>query len=220
MREGNHMRTLKVHLVFQEELLGTASSDPEIHRRYIASKAEDAPKIEQEVASLGVEAVDERGTTVFSRMPDGETPMLWDYQIKGFFKDACGMLRRVPNMKSKNLRAYKKEVDGLIQPSPRFIQLHLPDGGEMGTCQRPLRAATAQGERVALASSEAMPAGTWLDMEVSCMVDSDVAYVLEWLQYGAIRGIGQWRNSGKGRFFCRVTEGGKVLLDNLGRSAR
>ena len=28
----------------------------------------------------------------------------------------------------------------------------------------------------------------------------DVEYVREWLDYGRLNGIGQWRNSGKGRF--------------------
>lgn len=216
------MRTLKVHVEFLEELLGTASSDPKIHERFIASKAPDAPKLEEEVESLGAEAVEERGMTIFSRMPDGETPMLWDYQIKGYMKDACSMLRRVPTMKSKNLKAFKKEIDGLIFPGPRMIPLHVPEDMEMGDCQRPLRASTAQGERVALAHSEALPAGTWFDMEVGCLVDSDVDYVLEWLQYGVLRGIGQWRNSGKGRFACRVVDAdsGKVLLDNIKKVKR
>ena len=30
--------------------------------------------------------------------------------------------------------------------------------------------------------------------------------VLEWLEYGRLRGIGQWRNSGKGRFTDEVLE--------------
>ena len=32
--------------------------------------------------------------------------------------------------------------------------------------------------------------------------------VLEWLDYGKLRGLGQWRNSGKGRFEYEVEEGG------------
>ena len=32
--------------------------------------------------------------TVFPRTEDGR-PFLYDYQIKGFFKDACGCLSRV-----------------------------------------------------------------------------------------------------------------------------
>jgi len=38
------------------------------------------------------------------------------------------------------------------------------------------------------------------------MDDSHEKAVLEWLNYGALRGIGQWRNSGKGRFSYEITE--------------
>ena len=31
-------------------------------------------------------------------------------------------------------------------------------------------------------------------------IDQIRACVIEWLEYGALRGLGQWRNSGKGRF--------------------
>jgi hypothetical protein len=33
-----------------------------------------------------------------------------------------------------------------------------------------------------------------------CLLDSDMKLVREWLDYGRLRGIGQWRNSGRGRF--------------------
>ena len=32
------------------------------------------------------------------------------------------------------------------------------------------------------------------------MIDDDVELVREWMKYGRHKGIGQWRNSGKGRF--------------------
>ena len=38
------MKEMKVRLEFFEEVLGTASSDPEIHEKYIASNAPDAPE--------------------------------------------------------------------------------------------------------------------------------------------------------------------------------
>ena len=40
-----------------DELLGTASADPDIHARFIASKAPDAPSRADEVAAIGAEAV-------------------------------------------------------------------------------------------------------------------------------------------------------------------
>ena len=70
----------------------------------------------------------------------------------------------------------------------------------MGVCQRPLRGQTPQGERIALASSESIPAGATMEFTITCMLDNQEAAIREWLDYGKWRGIGQWRNSGKGRF--------------------
>ena len=96
------------------------------------------------------------------------------------------------------MKAYKKIIDGCIFPQPRKIEIHM--NGEMGNCQRPLRAQTAQGERIALANSEAVPAGSWIEFTVECLEDKHAAAVREWLNYGRYKGLGQWRNSGKGRF--------------------
>ena len=94
--------------------------------------------------------------------------------------------------------------------------LELPEGETIGECQRPLRASTAQGERIALAHSETVPAGTTQEFDVAILKDDLVPVVLEWFAYGEFHGTGQWRNSGKGRFVCRVTdEDGKVLHDTL-----
>ena len=107
------------------------------------------------------------------------------------------MLRKVKGTKSSKIKAYKKEIDGLIFIKERYIPYEFE--GEVGTCQRPLRAQTMQGERVSLANSETVPAGTTIEFTVQCMADHMDA-VREWLDYGALRGFGQWRNSGKGRF--------------------
>ena len=29
---------------------------------------------------------------------------------------------------------------------------------------------------------------------------------MQWLDYGALNGVGQWHNSGKGRFYYEITE--------------
>lgn len=210
------MITYDVHLEFVEAVLGTASSDPEIHERFIASKAPDAKKMAEEIAELGVDAVEDRATTKFPHMEDG-MPFLWDYQLKGFCKDACRMLRYDTKTASKKVTNYLKKIDGCVFPTPRRIALHIPDGMDATSCQRPLRAQTAQGERIALANSEELPAGTWCDFKVSTLID-DATFqkaIIEWFQYGYFRGIGQWRNSGKGRFACVVKRDGKVLLDTL-----
>lgn len=105
---------------------------------------------------------------------------------------------------SGRITAYKKVIDGLIFVQPRMIPLVV--NGEMEECQRPLRAQTAQGERVSLANSEQIPAGSTCEFDVLLMDESHEAAVREWLDYGGLRGIGQWRNSGKGRFVYTAHE--------------
>ena len=193
------MKSYHVIVEYTEELLGTASANAEIHREFIASKAPDAMSREEEVAALGVDAVEEKQMTVFPRLDDG-TPFNYDYQWKGYFKDSCGMLRRADNTQSKKLKAYKKEIDGLVFVEPRKIPLMMPDDAEVGNCQRPLRAQTAQGERIALSNSETVPAGTRQEFDIVIMKADLENLLIEWLDYGKYHGTGQWRNSGKGRF--------------------
>lgn len=192
------MTKVHVKLTFTDDLLGTSSGNPELHREFIASKAPDAAKMEEEVAAIGVDAVEEKSMTVFPKLADG-TPYLWDYQIRGFFKEICGAMRGIPGTKSSKVKAYKKKVDNTIFVEPREIPLDL-HGMKIADCQRPLRASTMQGERIALANSEVCPQGTTCEFDVLCMVDEDVDMLREWLEYGKYKGIGQWRNSGKGRF--------------------
>lgn len=191
------MESMKVMAVFLEEVLGTASANPELHREFIASKGPDALSIEDEVAAIGADEVANKGTTVFPRDEQGR-PFLYDYQIKGFFKDACSMLRRAKGTKSAKLTAFKKVIDGMVFVDERQVPFEFD--GEVGSCQRPLRAQTAQGERVALAESDSVPAGSVVEFTVTCLDATHMELVREWLDYGRLRGIGQWRNSGKGRF--------------------
>ena len=200
------MKTLKVKITTTEQILGTASANPDIHEEFIASKAPDAPSREEEVAAVGAEEVFEKGMTVFPRGENGK-PIAWDYQWKGFFKDACGMLRKVEKSECSKIKAYKKEIDGLIFVSPRQIPIEFD--GEIGICQRPLRAQTAQGERVALASSESIPAGATMTFDIKLLADTDdknvhEKAVIEMLEYGVLRGFGQWRNAGMGRFLYDI----------------
>lgn len=198
------MKKLHVKVTYTENLLGTASANPDIHKEFIASKAPDAPSREDEIIALGVEAVEEKGMTIFPKLEDG-TPFTYDYQWKGFFKESCSMLRRVDGTESKKRKAFKKEIDGLVFVEPRKIPLILPEGEEIGNCQRPLRASTAQGERVALANSETVPAGTTQEFDILLLDEKMEKVVVEWLEYGKLHGTGQWRNSGAGRFTCEIS---------------
>lgn len=205
------MKKIKVRLTLIEGMLGTSPADPDVYGSFIGSNAPNAATLEEEIEALGVEEVTQKGRTIFPKTEDGK-PFIYDYQIKGFFKDACSMLNRlteeevdekgkkkkIPKNESGKIKAFKKVIDGMIFPEPREIPIIFE--GKMGDCQRPLRAQTAQGERVTLASSDEVPAGATMEFTVKCLDESHIAAVKEWLDYGVLRGIGQWRNSGKGRF--------------------
>jgi hypothetical protein len=198
------MITFDLTVTFTEPCLGTAPMSKELYTDFIATKrggvgdSHNAPlngeQLAEELATL---PDDDKGKTGFHRLPDG-TPMLYDYVLKGFFKDACGMLRYDDDSLSKKLKAYKRLIDGIVFITPRRIPLVM--SGPMEVLERPLRAQTMQGERVALAYSEMAPVGTSFQCEIRTLGDAiDEAQLREWLDYGALRGIGQWRNGGFGR---------------------
>ena len=98
-KDGNRLEgigeRIAVRLTLLEEALGMTPGDPEIYGNWIASKAPEPEVGEEEVGVIeGMDTVED-ATTCFPRTEDG-VPFCWDYQIKGFFKDACSALRRVP----------------------------------------------------------------------------------------------------------------------------
>ena len=189
------MEKYKVTVTFIEPLLGTAPLNKELYGDYIAAKGPSPEAVEDEL--MTVDEATEKGTTGFHRLEDG-TPMLYDYVIKGFFKDACSMLRRVEETKSAKIVAHKKLIDGLVFVKPRRIPIVAT--GEVGILERPLRAQTAQGERVALSRSEMVPAGSSVTFDVWVLDGIKEPVLREWLDYGELRGLGQWRNGGYGAF--------------------
>lgn len=103
------------------------------------------------------------------------------------------------------IKAYKKVIDGLIFVYPRQIPIDL-HGMKMDTCERPLRASTPMGERTSIAKSESVPEGSTLQFEITCLDPHLEECVIECLNYGKLRGLSQWRNSGKGRFTWECVE--------------
>ena len=194
------MKTIKIKATFTEEVLGGTNADPEIYKKFIATH-QPPEKVDEELKALPEQ--EEMKITVFPRMKDG-CVACYDYQWKGFFKDACGMLRNVEKSECSKIKAYKKAIDGLIFVSPRMIPFEFD--GEIGMCQRPLRAQTMQGERIALAASETVPEGTTLTFEITVLNDDLMKMVVECLDYGKMRGFSQWRNSGKGRFNYEIVQ--------------
>ena len=206
---------VKFKLTFDDRLLGTEPSNPDIYRDYIAAKAPDPYAALNELNFLPPENVDEDGVpmrdgiTVFHRDAKGQ-PCLHMRHIKGFFKEACRSMqmasgkdatgKKALKNESSKLTAYKTRIDSLVFVAPDWLPLHLPEGTEITREQRPLLASTPQGIRSALACSECAPAGTWIEFSVSLLNDGLYDALIEWMDYGIFKGLGCWRNSGCGRF--------------------
>lgn len=196
------MHSINVRLTLREEILGSKPASKDIYDNYIASHAPDGDKRKEELDSA--ENREERGTTVLPRDEHGR-PFIYDYEVKGFFKDACAALRGADNTKSNGVTAYKSKIDGGVFIEQRKIPL-IYDAKDaqgkpaIGVCERPLRAETAKGPRVTLCRSETAPAGATLEFTITFTNANFLPLVKEWLDYGRFRGLGQWRNSGKGRF--------------------
>lgn len=206
---------MSVTIQFIEGLLGTLPSNPEIYREFKQPEDDEMDHLPE------LSEDDPKGVTVFPRTED-DTPFIYDYQLKGLFKEKCAFLRGVagkddesaaskggPNL-SSGFAAFKKKIDGLFFIEDRVNPIILPEGTEITLCQRPLRAETAKGPRVSLACSEEIPAGSTCSFTVVVFNKKHIDLVKEWLEFGAVHGTGQWRNSGKGRFvadFGEIEEG-------------
>jgi len=206
---------MKVEIEFTEELLGTRAGNKELACDYQAAKH---PEQVQEDELAAIENIDEtiaKSSTVFDR-DDAGRPFLWDYQFKGFFKEACLAMIETDTLTKEELKKvrltnylYKRTIDKQVFVCPRMIFLDLPEGVDcqkLEFCERPLRGQTMKGERISLARSEVAPSGTKIVLEIKCMNKKHEPFIEQWLTYGALSGMGQWRNSGKGRFVFRILD--------------
>lgn len=222
--------TKRVRLTFTEEVLGSNSPDAEIQRNYIASKAPDAQTLEDEVAAASAEEVADSKMTVFFYInPETGLPFTKDeleaphypgiavmksHQMRGYIMDTAGKMRTQAGTLTNKIKAYKKLIDGAVKVEPMWIPY--VSGGkyltraDMGRCERPLRAETMQGPRVALAASESIPAGAsveiWINMRPQLTGPDIWDLVQEWLNFGEDNGFGQWHSSGRGRFVWELLD--------------
>lgn len=192
---------MKVRITLQEEMLGTCNQNKEMHEEFIASKSKDAEKVKEELEALSAAELMQKETTVFPRLPDG-TPFLYDYQFKGFLKEAVSVMLELTDKEIKigktklSKWTYKRLIGSYVFVSPRKIPL----APVSGICTRPLRGETMKGERICLASSEIVPAGTVFELEINMLAPALDELMVKCLDYGALKGLLQWRGSGKGRF--------------------
>lgn len=201
-------KTYRLKVTFTTSVLGT-QPQKEVATEFITSKAIDPdtgelPADELETLPIALE----KGTTAFHKL-DGQ-PIMYDYQVRGFLKEVGRIFNGEHGI--TNLRG---KIDNLVFVYPRQIQLHIPDGGQITYCERPLRAETAQGPRTSLARSEELPVGTWFECELKVYPTRttkaspgkiDEAILRDLLAYGSDKGFLQWRNGGHGRFEFELSE--------------
>lgn len=193
----------KFVLEFLEPILGTLPGDKEVATDFVVSKHPEGAQADEKESQPDVEEKLEKASTFFARTPD-KKPILYDYLIKGFFKEACEAMINTDTIKKEDLKGprltpylYKKTIDKQIFVFPRQIRLQLPDGvdpANLSFCERPLRGQTMRGERICLARSEMAPAGTKITIEIMVRNEKLNEYIPQWLDYGALSGLGQWRN--------------------------
>lgn len=192
-------KLMKVEIEFTEPLLGTVPQSKDIYTNYIASLAPKPSLADEEIET--VEDVEDKGWTGFHTDKDG--PFLYDYQIKGFLKEAANILKQELNIKQA-----KSRVDNYVFVFPRRVHFKGLADANLVPLERPLRGMTPRGERVTLVRSDQVPVGTTIQFEIlilpnpkgkeSSAITVDVVEKL--LDFGTLKGIGQWRNGGYGRF--------------------
>ena len=200
--EKSKEKKMKIKITLTDALLGTASANQELYEEFIGGKCADKEKVKEELQSLETEELVEKTMTIFHRKD--RIPILYDYQIRGFIKEAIGAMVEFGPINIGKVKfskwTYKRLVDDHIFVKPREIKLRLPGWGKITNCTRSLRATTQRGERIALAHSEEAPKGTEFECEITWNPPVLEKTVREALDFGQNKGLGQWRNSGKGRF--------------------
>lgn len=197
------VKTKRYRLKGLTRILGSQPADPEIRSSYIASKAASLERGEDETSRLPVD-MDKKNLTVFLR--DRGCVCICDYVIKGFLKEAILTLKAqtgVSNGRSK--------IDNQVMITPAYLHFWR-DGEECdvadGDFERPLRAMTMQGPRVSVTASEYLDAGWELEFTIHLLEDAGTTkskaltfeVIEQCLDYGAFKGLGQWRNAQNGRF--------------------
>lgn len=136
--------------------------------------------------------------TGFERDASG-TPLLQAYQLLGFLKEAASTLGEA--LATYNLR---RRVESLVFVEPKLIPLEMPIGGEVFIRYRHKRVHLSPTKvKTVPMQSEAVPAGTRVECVLIVYPGLDEVVLRELLDYGAYRGMGQWRSAEYGTFgYC------------------
>lgn len=223
------MNQMRIRVYFITDILGTWSNNKQLVSDFISNsygkkkviRTETSMDVEQELAFVpenpdGVPTEELKAMTVFPRNPITGEPVMMGYQMKGFFKAAAKACRNRSDSKSSAMTAYLSRIDQDVNIIDKYAEIEWGPDNRFHSLQRPLRAETAQGPRVALANSEQIMAGAHFDITVSFPNDKYLDLLVEWLNYGYYVGLLQWRNAGYGRFMYQILdENGTPVAGNL-----
>lgn len=187
-------------------ILGSQPASEAVRTRYIASRAPSRAAVDEEKRLYPLRD-DDYALTVFARDFDhGDRLVVLDYMLRGFFKSALGAL-----VAQLNVRYPKSKVDKYLFVCPRRVPV-LRNGHpiyeEDSQYERPLRVDSAYGPCTVLQGSECIDCPWELEIELRLIPNpaSSKSKPLSWaaveeaLNYGALCGLGKFRNGGFGTF--------------------
>lgn len=195
------------------DILGATAANANIRSDFLAGRAE-TPEIAQNIIDENelIEPHEDESITVFLRHPDTHSVCFRQHVLKGFFKEAlisCKTDIKISQPKSK--------ADRYLFIEPEFIPLKR-DGADIekedDIFERPARVEIMRGERSALLASERVNAPWIMEFTVTILKNEktktspalDFEALETALDYGQLRGLGQGRNMGFGRFTWSVQD--------------
>lgn len=196
-------------------ILGSTPADFESYEFLVGKLRRENPEAAERMAAdqdlmptredIGVDEENTDPVTGFQRERVTKEIILHQ-QIKGFFKNAGKVLG-----KQFGYTQYRAKVDNFMSIDPIHVKITRNGQPLMNAdrlFKRSLRATTAQGDRIALATSELIEAGWQVEFTVEIIKNEatdksrplDMEMVRALLGYGKYVGLGQWRNGDYGRF--------------------
>lgn len=207
VRRALKIKVYRVTLQAETEILGTRPKHPDVMRRWLEEQSQPGQDELEALAKAVVDSEDaasaredaevDRELARWSGFPtDPETDeiFLYNYQFIGALKEWANKYREQFGI--QNMRA-KVASHVFIQPRCIYLGITHPDA----VVERPLRAHTAKGDRIALVKSDALAVGTRISFEVHLVPHKEItAEVLQKLfLFGRYAGTFQWRGGGYGQ---------------------
>jgi hypothetical protein len=178
-------------LTFTQPILGSTPKQKDLYSQFIASKCPSQEGAEDELDMIPTNGEGMKCTGFHS---DDDGVYLLNYQIKGNLKANGNIIK--DGLKLKNL---KSKINNYVHVFPRHVWLKEKVDGIL---ERPLRADTPQGPRVALTASEYVSEGVIVTIELVLVPNKDITWevIEQILDHGQYNGISQWRNAYYGTY--------------------